>query len=55
MKHIYFVLLTAGFCFSAQAEYEVKPLTESQAREYKLDTGFYRKATLKVLAATLKR
>ena len=46
MKHIYFVLLTAGFCFSAQAEYEVKPLTESQAREYKLDTGFYRKATL---------
>ena len=46
MKHIYFVLLTAGFGFSAQAEYEVKPLTESQAREYKLDTGFYRKATL---------
>ena len=46
MKHIYFVLLTAGFCFSAQAEYEVKPLTESQAREYKLDTGFYRKVTL---------
>jgi len=46
MKYIYFVLLTAGFCFSAQAEYEVKPLTESQAREYKLDTGFYRKATL---------
>ena len=45
MKHIYFVLLTVGFCFSAQAEYEVKPLTESQAREYKLDTGFYRKAT----------
>ena len=45
MKHIYFVLLTAGFGFSAQAEYEVKPLTESQAREYKLDTGFYRKAT----------
>lgn len=46
MKHIYFVLLTAGFGFSAQAEYGVKPLTESQAREYKLDTGFYRKATL---------
>ena len=46
MKHIYFVLLTAGFGFSAQAEYEVKPLTESQAREYKLDTGFYRKVTL---------
>ena len=45
MKHIYFILLTAGFGFSAQAEYEVKPLTESQAREYKLDTGFYRKAT----------
>ena len=45
MKHIYFVLLTAGFGFSAQAEYEVKPLTESQAREYKLDTGFYRKVT----------
>ena len=46
MKYIYFVLLIAGFGFSVQAEYEVKPLTESQAREYKLDTGFYRKATL---------
>ena len=46
MKHVFFVLLTAGFGFSAQAVYEVKPLTESQAREYKLDTSFYRKATL---------
>ena len=46
MKHVFFVLLTAGFGFSAQAVYEVKPLTESQASEYKLDTSFYRKATL---------
>ena len=29
----------------AAAEFEVKPLTEAQAREYKLDTGFYKKAT----------
>ena len=29
-----------------RAEYEVKSLTGSQAREYKLDTSFYRKATL---------
>ena len=27
------------------AEFEVKSLTEAQAREYKLDTGFYKKAT----------
>ena len=27
------------------AEFAVKPLTEEQAREYKLDTGFYKKAT----------
>jgi hypothetical protein len=27
------------------AEFAVKPLTEAQAREYKLDTGFYKKAT----------
>ena len=46
MRQILFVLLTVGFGFSAQAVYEVKPLTESQAREYKLDTSFYRKATL---------
>jgi hypothetical protein len=46
MKHVFFVLLTAGFGFSAQAVYEVRPLTESQASEYKLDTSFYRKATL---------
>ena len=46
MKLVFFVLLTGGFCFSAQAIYEVKPLTESQASEYKLDTSFYRKATL---------
>ena len=29
----------------AVAEFAVKPLTEAQAREYKLDTGFYKKAT----------
>ena len=29
----------------AAAEFTVKPLTEAQAREYKLDTGFYKKAT----------
>ena len=46
MKLVFIVLLTGGFCFSAQAIYEVKPLTESQASEYKLDTSFYRKATL---------
>ena len=46
MRQILFVLLTVGFGFSAQAVYEVKPLTESQAREYKLDTSFYRKATV---------
>ena len=27
------------------AEFAVKPLTQEQAREYKLDTGFYKKAT----------
>ena len=29
----------------AAAEFAVKSLTEAQAREYKLDTGFYKKAT----------
>ena len=54
MKLVFIVLLTGGFCFSAQAIYEVKPLTESQASEYKLDTSFYRKATLvqNILIAT---
>ena len=54
MKLVFFVLLTGGFGFSAQAIYEVKPLTESQASEYKLDTSFYRKATLvqNILIAT---
>jgi len=54
MKLVFFVLLTGGFGFSAQAVYEVKPLTESQASEYKLDTSFYRKATLvqNILIAT---
>ena len=46
MKLVFIVLLTGGFGLSAQAIYEVKPLTESQASEYKLDTSFYRKATL---------
>ena len=46
MKHVLLGLLTAGFSFSAKAVHEVKPLTEQQAREYKLDTSFYRKVTL---------
>lgn len=46
MKLVFIVLLTGGFGLSAHAIYEVKPLTESQASEYKLDTSFYRKATL---------
>ena len=54
MKLVVIVLLTGGFGLSAQAIYEVKPLTESQASEYKLDTSFYRKATLvqNILIAT---
>ena len=54
MKLVFIVLLTGGFGLSAQAIYEVKPLTESQASEYKLDTSFYRKATLvqNILIAT---
>ena len=31
---------------AAQSAYQVKPITETQAREYKLDTGFYKKATV---------
>jgi len=54
MKLVFIVLLTGGFGLSAQAIYEVKSLTESQASEYKLDTSFYRKATLvqNILIAT---
>ena len=54
MKLVFIVLLTGGFGLSVQAIYEVKPLTESQASEYKLDTSFYRKATLvqNILIAT---
>ena len=54
MKQILFVLLTVGFGLSTQAGYEVKQLTDSQAREYKLDTSFYRKVTLvqNILIAT---
>ena len=54
MKLVFIVLLTGGFGLSAHAIYEVKPLTESQASEYKLDTSFYRKATLvqNILIAT---
>ena len=33
-------------CLAGQSAYQVKPLTETQAREYKLDTGFYKKATM---------
>ena len=46
MKNIFLALLTSTTCLAAQSAYQVKPLTEAQAKEYKLDTGFYKKATL---------
>ena len=46
MKQTLLIYLTVGFCLVAHAAYQVKPLTESQAKEYKLDRGFYKKATL---------
>jgi len=46
MKNIFFALLTSTTYLAAQSAYQVKPLTETQAREYKLDTGFYKKATV---------
>ena len=46
MKNIFLALLTSTTCLAAQSGYQVKPLTEAQAREYKLDTGFYKKATV---------
>ena len=46
MKNIFLALLTSTTCLAAQSAYQVKPLTETQAREYKLDTGFYKKATV---------
>ena len=46
MKNIFLALLTSTTCLAAQSAYQVKPLTEAQAREYKLDTGFYKKATV---------
>ena len=46
MKNIFFALLTSTTYIAAQSVYQVKPLTEAQAREYKLDTGFYKKATV---------
>jgi len=45
MKKIYLTLLALFMCPAMQAAYQVKPLTKEQAREYKLDTGFYKKAT----------
>ena len=45
MKQTLLVYLTVGFCLGARADYQVKPLTEAQAKEYKLDRGFYKKAT----------
>ena len=45
MKKIYLTLLALFMCPAMQAAYQVKPITEEQAREYKLDTGFYKKAT----------
>ena len=46
MKNIFWALLTSTTYLAAQSAYQVKPLTETQAREYKLDTGFYKKATV---------
>ena len=46
MKNIFFALLTSTTYLAAQSAYQVKPITETQAREYKLDTGFYKKATM---------
>ena len=45
MKKTYLTLLALFISLPIQAAYQVKPLTEAQAREYKLDTGFYKKAT----------
>ena len=46
MKNIFLALLMNSTYLAAQSAYQVKPLTETQAREYKLDTGFYKKATV---------
>ena len=45
MKNTYLTLLALFISLPIQAAYQVKPLTEVQAREYKLDAGFYKKAT----------
>jgi len=45
MKKTYLTLLALFISLPIQAAYQVKPLTEVQAREYKLDAGFYKKAT----------
>ena len=54
MKNIFLALLTSTTYLAAQSAYQVKPITETQAREYKLDTGFYKKATVvqNILIAT---
>ena len=46
MKQILLVYLATGLCLGARVDNRVKPLTEIQAKEYKLDRGFYKKATL---------
>jgi len=46
MKQILLVYLAAGLSLGARADNRVKPLTEIQAKEYKLDREFYKKATL---------
>ena len=45
MKKSLLILLALHTWLSVQAAYQVNSLTEAQAREYKLDTGFYKKAT----------
>ncbi len=57
MKNIFLALLTSTTYLTAQSAHQVKPLTETQAREYKLDTGFYKKVTVvqDILIATSAR
>jgi hypothetical protein len=46
-----------AFCLSSVSAYEIKPLTEEQAEQYKLDASFYKKCTVVqgILIATSQR
>ena len=50
-------LLLLGATAHVNAGYSVKPLSEAQAKEYKLDRAFYKKATMvqDILIATSGR